>query len=84
MKKVEAKVLNKIRRPVITKLWTLNVSQRISTVLKIAVLIKSLPQHEYPWCGWPDRQINLKRNRKTKSLHYVNGKAECIWPEYKC
>ena len=31
MKKVEAKVLNKIRRPVITKLWTLNVSQRIST-----------------------------------------------------
>ena len=37
MKKVEAKVLNKIRRPVITKLWTLNVSQRISTVLKIAV-----------------------------------------------
>ena len=42
MKKVEAKVLNKIRRPVITKLWTLNVSQRISTVLKIAVLILSL------------------------------------------
>ena len=41
MKKVEAKVLNKIRRPVITKLWTLNVSQRISTVLKIAVLIKT-------------------------------------------
>ena len=28
MKKVEAKVLNKIRRPVITKLWTLNVSAR--------------------------------------------------------
>ena len=42
MKKVEAKVLNKIRRPVITKLWTLNVSQRISTVLKIAVLIKTV------------------------------------------
>ena len=41
MKKVEAKVLNKIRRPVITKLWTLNVSQRISTVLKIAVQIKT-------------------------------------------
>ena len=32
MKKVEAKVLNKIRRPVITKLWTLNVSQRISKI----------------------------------------------------